>query len=72
MTDEFWKKFTYGYFILQTICLLAILDMLVFGKPFILLFLIIFGFSLYINVKLNKHLKFILKWPFIVSAHTSA
>jgi len=43
MGNKFWKYFSYGYFAATTLCLVILLEMIVYDIPYISLFLIIFG-----------------------------
>lgn len=50
--DVLWKVFAYGYFAVNTVCILVLIDLLVFGKPYITLFLLIFSLTIYVNFKI--------------------
>jgi len=48
---KLWNIIIYGFFITNTLCLILIFEILLLGFPYISLFLFIFGFILYINIK---------------------
>jgi hypothetical protein len=53
-TDSFWEILAWGFFIANTLCVLELVDVLLFKKPFITFFLIVFAGCYYINRKLYK------------------
>lgn len=48
---KFWQYFAYGYLIVNTVCLVMIIETIVIGKPYVSLFLIIFASLAYLNLK---------------------
>ena len=54
MSDRLWKFIAYGYFISNTLCLIVLLEMLILGKPYISLFLLILATTIYLNFKIFK------------------
>jgi len=51
MSDRLWKFIAYGYFISNTLCLIVLLEILILGKPYISLFLLILAATAYLNLK---------------------
>jgi hypothetical protein len=54
--DELVKLFAYAYFICVSICLLTMMELLIFGKTYFSLFLIIYFLIYGINLKIFKKL----------------
>lgn len=50
--DHLWTRIAYGYFICTTLSLFILLEKIVFGLPYLTIFLIIFAITLHVNRKL--------------------
>lgn len=48
---KFWHYFAWGYLIINTVCLVMIIETIVMGKPYVSLFLLIFASLAYFNFK---------------------
>jgi hypothetical protein len=48
-SESFWSAFAYFYFVLHTICLIEVVDVVLFGKPQITFFLLVFAGCYYLN-----------------------
>lgn len=55
--EKIWHGFAYVYFILRTLALAELVDVFIFGRPLVTLFLLVFGVCYYVNLKLYKLLK---------------
>lgn len=52
---SWYDYFAYGYFIMNTFTIIVLLDMMIFGKPYVTSFLLIFALIVYLNIRiLNK------------------
>lgn len=49
--DMLWRIIAYGYFATSTLCLLLLIEILLLGRPYVSLFLLIFSGTLYLNWK---------------------
>jgi len=65
MEDIFWKYLAYGLFITQTLAVILLLEFIVFGRPLISLFFVIFGGTLHFNIARNPDAKIARYWPFL-------
>ncbi|PIY69069.1 hypothetical protein COY90_02565 [Candidatus Roizmanbacteria bacterium CG_4_10_14_0_8_um_filter_39_9] len=52
MDTYLWKLFAYGFLVVNTICLLVLFELLIFKKPYISLFLILFALLVLLNKRL--------------------
>lgn len=52
MENQLWRQFAWGFFIVNTVCAVFLIEFFVFGKPFISIFVLIFAVTLYLNRKL--------------------
>lgn len=52
--EKFWSYFAYFYFAVHTLCLIELIDMILYEKPYITIFLVVFSICCYYNYKLYK------------------
>jgi hypothetical protein len=52
--NQFWKYLAYGYFFVNTLAIIALMEFIIFKRPYITLFILILGIALEINAKLFK------------------
>lgn len=52
MDRQFWHYFAIGFLIVNTLCVISLFEMLIYGRPYITLFFILFGFTVFLNRKL--------------------
>jgi hypothetical protein len=53
--DDLWKFVGYGYFICTNLSILILVELLVLGKPYISIFLVIFYACYRLNLKVFKN-----------------
>jgi hypothetical protein len=53
-TDSFWEILAWIFFIANTLCIVELIDVLLFKKPYITFFLVIFAICFYLNRKIYK------------------
>lgn len=54
MEKKFWHYFAWGYLIVNTACLIIIMETIVLGKPYVSLFAMILAAMIYLNFKTFK------------------
>jgi len=54
MEQHFWRQFAVGFFVVNTVCVIILIEVLIFGKPYISLFLLILVFTFFLNKKLFR------------------
>lgn len=54
MGNRFWKYIAWGWFIVQTWCIFLLLEVIVTGKVYLNMFLLIFAVMLYMNRNLIR------------------
>ncbi|OGK33008.1 hypothetical protein A3F57_01615 [Candidatus Roizmanbacteria bacterium RIFCSPHIGHO2_12_FULL_36_11] len=52
MEEKFWQYFSYGYFIIQTVCIFIMLEFLLYGFPHFTCFALVFLLFYELNKKL--------------------
>jgi len=52
MEKQFWRQFSWGFFIVNTLCVFSLFEFFILGKPYITIFILIFCATLYFNRKL--------------------
>jgi len=52
MSDKLWKYFAYGWFAVQTVCIFILLEVILFRFPYISLFFLILGGTVYVNCRI--------------------
>ncbi|MBI4973744.1 hypothetical protein HZC27_03990 [Candidatus Roizmanbacteria bacterium] len=52
MEQQYWRQFAVGFFFINTACVIVLIEVLVFGKPYVSLFLLILVFTYLLNKKL--------------------
>jgi hypothetical protein len=60
-TDSFWEILAWIFFIANTLCIVELIDVLLFKKPFITFFLMIFAVCYFLNRKVYKYI-LVKKW----------
>jgi len=58
MEHQFWRKFAVGFFIVNTICVVMLFEFFIWGKPYMSLFLFVFGLTIIANKKLFSKIIF--------------
>lgn len=51
MDNKFWRYFAYGFFAVNTISVIIMVEVLLYGKPYASLFLLIFFSTIYFNLR---------------------
>jgi hypothetical protein len=54
MNSKLLKHIAYGWLVLQTMCIFILLEILISGKLYISLFLLIFAMTTYLNFKMFR------------------
>jgi len=57
MEKRFWRQFAVSFFVVNTVCVIILIEVLVFGRPYIFLFLLIFSLTFFLNRKIFKRNK---------------
>ncbi len=64
MQNKFWQILAIGWLLMQTLCLVVVLEFLILGRPYLTLFLLIFAGTLHFNISRHPNLPISGHWPF--------
>lgn len=52
MDTQFWHHFAIGFLVVNTLCVVILLEMIIVGKPFVSGFLVLFALMYWLNRRL--------------------